>query len=109
MTFQKPYVIIDHTKANLLYESKANISDGSIMEIVIWQLPSITKERAHGLKYRLNYSLPNGACLIRYDNKAGKGDHKHILTEEKPYIFKTLGQLLFDFYSDIIANGGLIE
>jgi len=79
------------------------------MEIVIWQLPRKTPERPHGLKYRLNYSLPDGSCLIRYDNKLNKGDHIHWRNHEKPYVFRTTEQLLMDFYTDIVANGGLLQ
>ncbi len=109
MTFKKPYVIVSHTKAQQLHHSKTPISDGSIMEIVIWQLPYKTAERPHGLKYRLNYSLPDGTSLIRYDNELSKGDHKHISANEMPYVFKTVDQLLADFFNDIINNGGLLE
>ncbi len=109
MTFEKPYVIISHIKAKQLHHSKIPISDGSIMEIVIWQLPYATEERQHGLKYRLNYSLPDGTCCVRYDNELNKGDHKHIGTNEQPYVFKSIEQLFTDFFSDIVANGGLLE
>ncbi len=109
MTFKKPYVIVDHTKAQQLHHSKTPISDGSIMEIVIWQLPYTTMERPHGLKYRLNYSLPNGKSLIRYDNELFKGDHKHINGIELSYVFKTIEELFADFFSDITTNGGLLE
>ncbi len=79
------------------------------MEIVIWELPQPTESRPHGLKYRLNYSLPNGTTLIRYDNELAKGDHKHIRDKEVAYLFKTIEQLFADFYDDIQANGGLLE
>jgi hypothetical protein len=109
LTFRKPYVIVNHTKAQQLHHSKTPISDGSILEIVIWQLPYTTIERPHGLKYRLNYSLPDGTLLIRYDNELFKKDHKHIRANEMPYTLKTIEQLLVDFFNDIINNGGVLE
>jgi hypothetical protein len=109
LTFKKPYVIVNHNTAQRLHHSKIPISDGSIIEIVIWQLPNATEERPHGLKYRLNYSLPDGTTLIRYDNELFKGDHRHIRTFEVAYTFKTIEQLLNDFFNDVINNGGLLE
>lgn len=79
------------------------------MEMVIWQLPEITEERPHGLKYRFNYSLPDGTTLARYDNESKKGDHRHIYAKEQPYIFRTIEQLFIDFFDDIVANGGLLQ
>ncbi len=57
--------------------SKINFPDGSVISIIIWELPKATRERPHGYKYRLSYCTSNGATLLRYDNKLGKGDHKH--------------------------------
>ena len=36
----------------------------------------------------------NGVCVLRYDNEAGKGDHRHIGSEETPYTLTTIEQLL---------------
>ncbi len=41
------------------------------------------------------------ACVIRYDNEAGKGDHRHIGESEKAYGFVDLDQLMADFEWDI--------
>ena len=41
--------------------------------MVLWQLPKPTKDRPHGLKYRLYYGLADGTCVVRYDNETGKG------------------------------------
>jgi hypothetical protein len=96
-------------RAQKLHHSKVPVFDGSVIEIAIWQLPEVTKERPHGLKYRCNYSLPDGASLVRYDNESGKGDHKHIGNVEEPYVFSTIEQLFTDFFNDITANGGLLQ
>ena len=39
--------------------------------------------------------------MIRYDNEAGKGDHRHIGESEKAYRFIDLDQLMADFERDI--------
>jgi hypothetical protein len=55
---------------------------------------------AHEFKYRLALVV-NGVCALRYDNEAGKGDHRHFGGEEAPYVFTTPTQLLADFWNDV--------
>ena len=40
-------------------------------------------------------------CVLRYDNEAGKGDHKHIGEDEMPYIFTSPEKLIDDFWNDV--------
>ncbi len=80
---------------------KIRLPDGSLISVVIWQLPEPTDERPHGLKYRLNYCTADGATLIRYDNERGKGDHKHTGDKQEPYTFKDIDTLLDDFWRDV--------
>jgi len=42
-----------------------------------------------------------GECVLRYDNEAGKGDHRHAGKTERPYRFTAPAQLLADFWADI--------
>src|ERR1700686_2296811 len=82
------YGIVGHmatkaTRATLLFHEKVVRADGSIIELIIWRLPRATGDRRHGLKYRLYYGR-GGKCLVRYDNEAGKGDHRHVEGREEP-------------------------
>jgi hypothetical protein len=43
----------------------------------------------------------NGVCELRYDNEAGKGDHKYVGQDEVPYDFTTPKALLDDFWNDV--------
>lgn len=88
-------------KAKLLYYEKYIYIDGSIREMVLWQLPKKSDDKPHGFKYRLYYGLPDGRCLVRYDNEKGKGDHRHTINREEPYQFKNVERLVADFLSDI--------
>lgn len=54
----------------------------------------------HALKYRLAYVVGR-VCVIRYDNEAGKGDHRHWGGKESAYRFSTPEKLLADFQRDI--------
>ena len=56
--------------------------------------------RSIAYKYRLAYVV-RGLCVLRYDNEAGKGDHRHFAGTEKPYPFSDVGQLIADFQRDI--------
>jgi hypothetical protein len=88
-------------RAKLVFRAKKVYPDGCIREMVLWQLPSETPDRPHGLKYRLYYGTPNGKCLVRYDNERGKGDHRHIAGSQEPYAFQDVQTLVADFQQDI--------
>ena len=45
--------------------------------MVVWEVPKPKRGSAHSFKYRLAL-ISDGVCMLRYDNEAGKGDHKHI-------------------------------
>jgi hypothetical protein len=88
-------------QATLIYHEKYIYGDGAIREMILWQLPKISSENPHGLKYRLYYGLADGTSKVRYDNEAGKGYHKHIGVREEPYQFKDVEALVADFLRDI--------
>jgi len=74
--------------------------DGSIVEIVIWELQEPLPPSTHRYKYRLYFGA-NGVSQVRYDNERGKGDHRHIGNEEFEYIFASVEKLLEDFKADV--------
>ncbi|MDY6824455.1 MAG: DUF6516 family protein [Thermodesulfobacteriota bacterium] len=76
------------------------LSDNIFVEIIVWQLSSPLARSRHRFKYRLALVV-NGTCVMRYDNEAGKGDHKHISGHERPYQFTTPEALLNDFWNDV--------
>lgn len=51
--------------------------------------------------FNLNGVQATTHMALRYDNEAGKGDHKHIGSEELPYRFVDMDQLLDDFWHDV--------
>lgn len=89
-------------KAVLIYRKTEIRPDGIKLEMVIWQLPAPTPDRPHGLKYRL-WAGKDGKTLVRYDNEAGKGDHKHIGRSEKSYVWTSMSALVDDFLNDVEA------
>lgn len=87
-------------RAELLLEERVVIDDDAFVEIVIWRLPEPARGSLHGYKYRLAL-VENGICTLRYDNEAGKGDHRHIGAREERYVFTSAEKLLSDFWVDI--------
>jgi hypothetical protein len=87
-------------KAVRIFYDKAVFADGSIVEMVIWQLPGTSSERAHGLKYSLFYGR-DGQRIVGYDNERGKSDHKHVFELEFRYRFETVEKLVADFLADV--------
>jgi hypothetical protein len=45
--------------------------------------------------------VASGQCVLRYDDEAGKGDHRHIGNLERPYAFVSHERLISDFWSDV--------
>ena len=83
-----------------LVRTRIAFSASAFAELVLWQLPEPVAGSAHGYKYRLAYVV-NGICVLRYDNEAGKGDHRHFDGKESLYKFSTPEQLIADFQHDI--------
>ncbi len=46
-------------------------------------------------------TLARAYGLLRYDNEAGKGDHRPIGDQEEPHELTAIGQLLGDFEASI--------
>lgn len=91
-------------RARQLFRYKERQGDLTV-DMVIWELPGKTRERPHGLKYRL-YCGRDDDCIVRYDNEAGKGDHRHYRDREGPYVFTSVEQLLGHFKQDCTELAG---
>ena len=94
--------MVQYMKAMLLARSKEVRDDGSIVEVVIWELPAPLSPSVHSYKYRLFYGTP-AEERVRYDNERGKGDHRHVGTRQMPYVFVSVDPLLDDFLADVAA------
>jgi Family of unknown function (DUF6516) len=91
---------MQYMRATLLVRTKEVRDDGTIVEIVVWELPETLPPSTHHYKYRLFYGTES-ASRVRYDNERGKGDHRHVGEKESGYAFSTIEQLLDDFERDI--------
>lgn len=100
MTTLVTVVIISNMNAELMLNERHIVSENAFVEMVVWRLPSPLSRSSHDFKYRLALVV-DGRCVLRYDNEAEKGDHKHIGVEQIPYVFTTPQALLEDFWSEV--------
>lgn len=89
-------------RAELLIDERHVLSDNTFVEIVVWRVPRPVRGSRHRLKYRLAL-VRDGMCLLRYDNEAGKGDHRHLGDAERRYTFTDADSLLADFWRHVVA------
>ena len=87
-------------KAELLLSERHQIGEGAFVEFRVWQVPKPVRGSVHDCKYSLAYVV-GGRCVLRYDNEAGKGDHRHVGSVEQAYTFTTPATLLADFWKDV--------
>ena len=86
--------------AEPLLRERFVLSETAFADIVIWRVPAPLPGSRHGFKYRLAL-VASGICVLRYDNEAGKGDHKHVGRRQAVYEFSDVEQLQADFWMDV--------
>ncbi len=79
------------------------IAESAFVELVVWTVPVPLAGSRHAFKYRLAL-VEDGRCTLRYDNEAGKGDHKHVGDTQVAYAFEGLDRLQADFWADVDAR-----
>ncbi len=93
-------VIMSNMKAQELIRRRVDVAENAFADVVVWQVSPPVRGSVHGFKYRLAFVV-DGACVLRYDNEAGKGDHRHVGDAESPYVFSTPRQLMADFFNEV--------
>ena len=86
--------------AELLIDERHVLDARAFVEIVVWHLPRRVRGSTHRFKYRLAL-IVDGICVLRYDNEAGKGDHRHVRDAEERYDFTDSDTLLADFWREV--------
>ena len=87
-------------RATLVLDERLVLDDESFVELVVWRLDRPLAGCEHRFKYRLAYVV-RGECVVRYDNEAGKGDHRHAGRRESDYGFTSVRRLQDDFWADV--------
>jgi hypothetical protein len=93
-------------KATLVSVRQFYMAEEAYVDMVIWAVPAPVRGSSHDYKYGLALVV-NDVCVMRYDNEAGKGDHKHVDNKEYPYRFVDIDRLSADFLVD--ARGWLVR
>lgn len=75
---------------------RRRLSERVLIQVAIWRLPGSLPGSVHYFKYRLALVVDD-VCVMRIDNEAGKGDHKHVDDLEFPYDFAGIAELRRDF------------
>jgi hypothetical protein len=86
--------------AELLLDERHVLSETAFAELVVWRVPASVRGSTHEFRYRLALVI-EGDCVPRYDNEAGKGDHRHVGGREETYRFRSAQRLLEDFWTDV--------
>lgn len=92
--------IVSNMKAELLLDERVILGEAAFAALKLWRVPKPVPGSLHAYKYSLAFVV-QGVCVLRYDNEAGKGDHKHFGNLETPYVFTSPQQLLVDFWNDV--------
>lgn len=87
-------------KAESLLRERHQLRSDAFVELRIWRVPSRVPGSTHDYKYSLAY-IVRGRCVLRYDNEAGKGDHRHVGGKETRYAFTSPDKPLKDFWRDV--------
>lgn len=82
--------------AALLLKQRLPFDEESFAELIIWRLPQPVAGSLHPYKYRLAFVVGD-VCVLRFDNEAGKGGHRHTPKRELPYAFESPEKLVEDF------------
>jgi Family of unknown function (DUF6516) len=100
LTTLEGVVTFSNMKAELLLRERQGLTETAFVEILVWRVPQRVPGSRHDFKYSLTLVV-DGVCVLRYDNEAGKGDHKHVREREAAYRFIDLATLHADFWNDV--------
>jgi desulfoferrodoxin (superoxide reductase-like protein) len=94
--------MFNNMKATPLMNERQALDEESFVAIRVWRVPHPVRGSEHVFKYSL-VLIVRDECVVRYDNEAGKGDHRHLGNREDAYSFSTPEQLIADFWADVDA------
>ncbi len=87
-------------KARALVNRRIVLTPTAFVEMLLWEVPLPVRGSMHNYKYGLAL-VADGVCVLRYDNEAVKGDHRHLDNEEQSYSFEGVDRLIADFEADV--------
>ena len=100
LTTLEGVAIVSNMRAVLPLDERCAFDLNRFVELTVLQVPRPVRASSHLFKYRLAFVV-EGICVLRYDNEAGKGDHRHVGAVESLYTFSTPEKLYADFMVDV--------
>lgn len=100
-------------QATMVYSAKITLirqitQEVAIAELKIWEVIK-SKDYPEGLKYSLFCVLKEtGDIIIGFDNHRPKGHHKHQYRRESVYDFKSIDELIDDFWNEVSKRGFIL-
>ena len=88
--------------AELLFDDRLVLSDRAFVQIKAWRVPAPVRGSGHRLRYSFAFVVDD-ECVLRFDNEAGKRDHRHVDGIETTLEFEDLNGLLADFWKEVDA------
>ena len=88
-------------RAILLQYDDIYDEEGWRMVIKIWKVPA-SRTSPEGIDYSLSLISSEGERLVGYDNHWPKGHHRHVSSEEGPYNYGGIDDLIADFKADVL-------
>jgi len=92
--------ILSNMKDEVLHHERYVLAENTFAEIATWRVSRPVHGSMHRFKCRLAL-VADGECVLRCDNVAGKGDHRHVGDAEHGHAFARYEQLLSDFWADV--------
>jgi len=93
-------IVSSMADAVLLLDERHLLTPTRFVAIRVWRVERPVRASTHRYKYSLAL-IDDGVCVLRFDNEAGKGDHRHDGDRETPYAFESFETLIADFWSAI--------
>ena len=90
---------VPHIDTELIFHRKSMLSDTEMVEIKIWKVPR-SDQYPEGISYSMVYLRKTGdkyRRILGFDNREGKGYHKHEKGKEEKLIFISVEELIDRF------------
>lgn len=100
-------------QATIIYRSKITLIQRETLEVAIAELKIWKVAKSSGYPEGLKYSLfcvlkESGYILIGFDNHKPKGHHKHLDEFETVYDFKSVDELIDEFWDEVSKEGFIL-
>lgn len=90
---------IPHIRTRLIFHEKTILNEKETFEIKVWEIPK-TAQYPEGITYSMVYLKKfrgEYRRILGFDNREGKGHHKHERDKEEKIVYQTWVELIGRF------------